>query len=139
MRRLAADLDAKADAALKRGDLDEAARLTLEATKWMAAAAERDRLTGHHASDNVRKMTGTQLARRGRAVAAAKATTALHAACAGDARFGSLRRYAELRKIGRSSLNDYANGVAPCPEWVDRLVRKDFPTLVWDWPRGIVK
>lgn len=72
-------------------------------------------------------------------MAAAKATTPLHTACANDERFGSLRRYAQVRKVGKSSLNDYANGVAPCPEWVDRLVRKDFPHLVWEWPRGVVK
>lgn len=63
----------------------------------------------------------------------------LLAAFASDPRFGSLRAYAESRGIDRSSLSAYARGVSPCPVWVDRLIRRDFPDLEWVWPRGLAE
>jgi hypothetical protein len=63
----------------------------------------------------------------------------LLAAIVSDPRFGSLRRYCDARGITRSSLSAYATGRSPCPMRVDAVVRRDFPHLKFDWPKGLTK
>lgn len=125
-----------AEALLEVGELDEA-RAYLKRADELAGIP----LTNPAVGGNVHQMTDVQLRRRGRAIAAAKASTPLHKAAAADPRYGSLRQWASIRKFGRSSVAAYAKGTAPCPAEVDKAAREDFPQAFkrWNWPRGIVQ
>src|SRR5688500_4497693 len=91
-----------------------------------------------------------EAARRGRAVAKAKAVHAskFHEARANDPRFYGIRGWADARGENRSSVSNYATGKTPCPARVDKKAREDFPQLfaakskggeAWNWPRGVVE
>lgn len=137
--------DAAGRAALTAGDARAAAMAFHQAQVCRLAADELERLAGNlpltSRSPDVQDtaMTQAQLARRGRAVARAVADNPLKEAITGDARWGSLRVYADKRLgIAPSSLTGYMNGTTPCPRHVDKKVRADFPKLSWTWPRGVV-
>jgi hypothetical protein len=125
-----------AEAQLEMGDVAAAA-----ATLARADELTRGLTPGHSTRNVQRPMAPGQLKARGQAIAAAKASTPLHAAAAQDPRFGSLRQWSIAHKFGKSSVNSYALGVAPAPAEIDRQARRDFPNAFkhWNWPLGIAE
>lgn len=146
MSRTPAELRAAADIlaervllALRKGWHVRATELAAEAVllREEAAAMERGLRDGKRSVNVHTDVTSTQLARRGRAIAASKADNALKLAITQDSRWGSLRVYAKRRlKISPGSLTAYMQD-RPCPAAIDRKIREDFPDLVWNWPKGL--
>lgn len=121
--------------AIKEASLEKNWDLVRELNATMREALrKRGPLSAEHASGISRSNAAFQATR---ALAEGDPTGPLLAAFASDPRFGSLRGYAEARGINRSSLNAYASGRYPCPPAVDKLVRRDFPHLKWEWPAGV--
>src|SRR5688500_16371430 len=141
MRSLAAERDKRADAALARFDTDEAGRLVLEATKWLAAASERERLehesmlTERSRTFKVDEMTPTRLSQRGRRIAAGHAGDNVLLLAISKSRWGSMTNYARKRlKIAPSTLSQYMSGKVEAPADVAEKVAGDFPDVPWVWP-----
>jgi transcriptional regulator with XRE-family HTH domain len=148
LRALADQLDQEALAEARAGRIQRAVLKGMDAEKYRKTAAEMERVSRGEPlpevgrSDNVRSVNNleAQRARRGRAVALAKADSALKRAVTGDPlkRWRSMTEYAKRLGISKASLSEYESGERPCPARVDRLIRKDFPALRWQWPRGVV-
>lgn len=103
-------------------------------------ATLKDALRQHRSAEHAGKISRSNAAFEAtRALDEGRKSGPLLAAFAADPRFGSLRAYADARGINRASLSAYVSGRYPCPVSVDRLIRKDFPHLKWEWPGGLSK
>jgi hypothetical protein len=142
-RRIAADLDARATALLKQGDRKGALALFEEATKWLAVAEERDRLTvGNQPVMVSDKVTHTETARRGASVALTSAKKSGHPVrmAIAASEWKTVTKYAAKRlkrsqaALSRYLTDDEETGLETPPEVADQ-VRKDFGLGDDVWPR----
>ena len=143
---LADQADAAMRAAVEAGDREAALKMLRAAELYREMAAELVRLKktalpDFKSSDNLREMTGAQLQRRGRAIAASKNAKTkdklLRAITASQ--WGSQERYAKERlRISPPSLAAYRNGTTACPATVAAKVLADFGIGHDYWPLGVV-
>jgi hypothetical protein len=149
-RRKAAEYARKAKEATEAGDAEEALVMdraydtALRVAELMEEEAER-RAKGLPSRNTTRivsgkKVTATQLKRRGAAVArgwAAKGGSPVSKAITASD-YKSLTAYAKHLKISQPALSRYINGGLPCPRFVADAVKADFDLDHRVWPKGVV-